>query len=142
MRFLSLCQFAYRLRIMQVFSKRTPRLYKSWTSVICFLTPIKFLSIFYFFLFIVSQISIITIVVISPGFSLPTALTHHAPDSCRPMLEMTIPSVLDPTLAPPGCHVVSLFTQFTPYHIEGKEWTQQDREAFADTGMGQKHRNS
>ncbi|XP_029030879.1 pyridine nucleotide-disulfide oxidoreductase domain-containing protein 2 [Betta splendens] len=53
--------------------------------------------------------------------------------SVRPMLEMTIPSVLDPTLAPPGCHVVSLFTQFTPYHIEGREWTEQDREAFADT---------
>lgn len=54
--------------------------------------------------------------------------------SCRPMVEMTIPSVLDPTLAPPGCHVVSLFTQFTPYFIEGREWTDQDREAFADTG--------
>ncbi|XP_027863688.1 pyridine nucleotide-disulfide oxidoreductase domain-containing protein 2 [Xiphophorus couchianus] len=53
--------------------------------------------------------------------------------SARPMLEMTIPSVLDPTLAPPGCHVVSLFTQFTPYHIKGREWTQQDREDFADT---------
>uniref|UniRef100_A0A3P8V9Y9 Pyridine nucleotide-disulfide oxidoreductase domain-containing protein 2 n=1 Tax=Cynoglossus semilaevis TaxID=244447 RepID=A0A3P8V9Y9_CYNSE len=53
--------------------------------------------------------------------------------SARPMLEMTIPSVLDPTLAPPGCHVVSLFTQFTPYHIEGREWTDEDKEAFADT---------
>lgn len=53
--------------------------------------------------------------------------------SVRPMLEMTIPSVLDPTLAPPGCHVVSLFTQFTPYHIGGREWTDQDREAYANT---------
>ncbi|XP_003964167.1 pyridine nucleotide-disulfide oxidoreductase domain-containing protein 2 isoform X1 [Takifugu rubripes] len=52
--------------------------------------------------------------------------------SSRPMVEMTVPSVLDPTLAPPGCHVISLFTQFTPYHIEGKEWTDQDREAYAD----------
>ncbi|CAK6953251.1 pyridine nucleotide-disulfide oxidoreductase domain-containing protein 2 [Scomber scombrus] len=55
--------------------------------------------------------------------------------SARPMLEMTIPSVLDPTLAPPGCHVVSLFTQYTPYHIDGKEWTDQDREAYADTAF-------
>ncbi|KAM9344630.1 pyridine nucleotide-disulfide oxidoreductase domain-containing protein 2 [Symphorus nematophorus] len=55
--------------------------------------------------------------------------------SARPMLEMTIPSVLDPTLAPPGCHVVSLFTQFTPYHIEGREWTNQEREAFANTAF-------
>ncbi|XP_061914158.1 pyridine nucleotide-disulfide oxidoreductase domain-containing protein 2 [Entelurus aequoreus] len=53
--------------------------------------------------------------------------------STRPMIEMTIPSVLDSTLAPSGCHVVSLFTQFTPFHIEGREWTEQDREAFADT---------
>ncbi|XP_061693442.1 pyridine nucleotide-disulfide oxidoreductase domain-containing protein 2 [Syngnathoides biaculeatus] len=52
--------------------------------------------------------------------------------STRPMIEMTIPSVLDPTLAPSGRHVVSLFTQFTPFHIEGREWTEQDREAFAD----------
>ncbi|XP_045927223.1 pyridine nucleotide-disulfide oxidoreductase domain-containing protein 2 isoform X1 [Micropterus dolomieu] len=55
--------------------------------------------------------------------------------SSRPMLEMTIPSVLDPTLAPSGCHVVSLFTQYTPYHINSREWTNQDREAFADTAF-------
>lgn len=54
---------------------------------------------------------------------------------CRPMIEMTIPSVLDPTLAPPGCHVVSLFIQFTPYLLEGRRvWTDEDRERFADTG--------
>lgn len=53
------------------------------------------------------------------------------------MIEMTVPSVLDPTLAPPGCHVISLFTQFTPYHIEGKEWTDQDRQAYADRGVTQ-----
>ncbi|KAJ8013777.1 hypothetical protein DPEC_G00033310 [Dallia pectoralis] len=53
--------------------------------------------------------------------------------SSRPMLEMTIPSVLDPTLAPPGCHVVSLFIQFTPYSLDGgREWTEQDKEDFAD----------
>ncbi|XP_072293556.1 pyridine nucleotide-disulfide oxidoreductase domain-containing protein 2 isoform X2 [Eucyclogobius newberryi] len=53
--------------------------------------------------------------------------------SSRPMIEMTIPSVLDHTLAPPGCHVVSLFTQYTPYYVEGREWTNQEKEAFADT---------
>lgn len=53
----------------------------------------------------------------------------------RPMIEMTIPSVLDPTLAPPGCHVLSLFIQFTPYLMEGRHaWTDEDRERFADTG--------
>ncbi|XP_051946217.1 pyridine nucleotide-disulfide oxidoreductase domain-containing protein 2-like isoform X1 [Xyrauchen texanus] len=54
--------------------------------------------------------------------------------SSRPMLEMTIPSVLDPTLAPPGCHVVSLFTQFTPFLLDGgRAWNNKDRESFADT---------
>lgn len=54
---------------------------------------------------------------------------------CRPMIEMTIPSVLDLTLAPSGCHVVSLFIQFTPYLLEGRRaWTDEDRERFADTG--------
>ncbi|XP_047668398.1 pyridine nucleotide-disulfide oxidoreductase domain-containing protein 2 [Tachysurus fulvidraco] len=54
--------------------------------------------------------------------------------SSRPMIEMTIPSVLDPTLAPPGCHVVSFFTQFTPYWLEGgRAWTDEDREKYANT---------
>ncbi|KAK9964155.1 hypothetical protein ABG768_005353 [Culter alburnus] len=56
--------------------------------------------------------------------------------SSRPMIEMTIPSVLDPTLAPPGCHVMSLFIQFTPYLMEGRRaWTDEDRERFADTAF-------
>ncbi|KAJ8248389.1 hypothetical protein GJAV_G00241510 [Gymnothorax javanicus] len=54
--------------------------------------------------------------------------------SSRPMLEMCIPSALDPTLAPPGCHVVSLFTQFTPYSLEGgRTWTEEDREQYANS---------
>ncbi|CAJ0951836.1 unnamed protein product [Ranitomeya imitator] len=32
----------------------------------------------------------------------------------RPMIELCIPSSLDPTLAPPGCHVISIFSQYTP----------------------------
>ena len=35
----------------------------------------------------------------------------------RPMIEMTVPSSLDSTLAPKGCHVVQLFTQFAPYKM-------------------------
>ncbi|XP_069317241.1 pyridine nucleotide-disulfide oxidoreductase domain-containing protein 2 [Eulemur rufifrons] len=53
--------------------------------------------------------------------------------SRRPMIEMCIPSVLDPTLAPPGCHVISLFTQYTPYTLAGgKVWDEQERNAYAD----------
>lgn len=32
----------------------------------------------------------------------------------RPVVEMTIPSVLDPRLAPEGCHVASIFAQYAP----------------------------
>jgi phytoene dehydrogenase-like protein len=38
----------------------------------------------------------------------------------RPVVEMTIPSVLDNTLAPPGKHVVQLFVQFAPYDVHPK----------------------
>lgn len=35
----------------------------------------------------------------------------------RPVIEMTIPSAVDPTLAPPGQHVAQLFVQFAPYSL-------------------------
>ncbi|XP_012999033.1 pyridine nucleotide-disulfide oxidoreductase domain-containing protein 2 isoform X2 [Cavia porcellus] len=53
--------------------------------------------------------------------------------SCRPMIELCIPSSLDSTLAPPGCHVISLFTQYTPYTLAGgKIWDKQEKNAYAD----------
>ncbi|XP_068183413.1 pyridine nucleotide-disulfide oxidoreductase domain-containing protein 2-like [Antennarius striatus] len=52
--------------------------------------------------------------------------------SARPMIRMIIPSVLDPTLALPGSHVVILAVQYTPYLINGSEWTDQDKEAYSD----------
>ncbi|XP_015271400.1 PREDICTED: pyridine nucleotide-disulfide oxidoreductase domain-containing protein 2 [Gekko japonicus] len=53
--------------------------------------------------------------------------------SSRPVIELCIPSALDPTLAPPGCHVVSLFTQYTPYTLAGgRQWNDQERDAYAD----------
>ncbi|KAM3709532.1 hypothetical protein ACJW31_02G179000 [Castanea mollissima] len=42
--------------------------------------------------------------------------------SRRPVMEMTIPSSLDKTLSPPGKHVVSLFTQYTPYKPSDGSW--------------------
>lgn len=51
------------------------------------------------------------------------------------MIELCIPSSLDPTLAPPGCHVISLFTQYTPYMLAGgKVWDEQEKNAYADKG--------
>ncbi|XP_075390601.1 pyridine nucleotide-disulfide oxidoreductase domain-containing protein 2 [Tenrec ecaudatus] len=59
--------------------------------------------------------------------------TMDGSPSHRPMIELCIPSALDPTLAPPGCHVVSLFTQYTPYSLPGgKAWGKQERNAYAD----------
>ncbi|XP_025095771.1 pyridine nucleotide-disulfide oxidoreductase domain-containing protein 2-like isoform X2 [Pomacea canaliculata] len=50
----------------------------------------------------------------------------------RPMIEMVIPSSRDPTLAPPGKHVASLFTQFTPYTLaKGAVWDEETRNKYA-----------
>ena len=50
--------------------------------------------------------------------------------SKKPMIEMTIPSSLDPTLAPPGHHVCLFFTQYTPYSLNGG-WTKEAKEQYA-----------
>jgi len=52
--------------------------------------------------------------------------------SRRPIIEMTIPSVVDPSLAPPGSHVVLLFTQYTPYKLaNGRSWDEATRAEYA-----------
>jgi phytoene dehydrogenase-like protein len=54
--------------------------------------------------------------------------------STRPYLNVVIPSLSDPTLAPPGKHVMSIFVQYAPYHLaEGPQAWPQHREAFGDT---------
>jgi phytoene dehydrogenase-like protein len=37
--------------------------------------------------------------------------------SARPMLEITIPTAYDPSLAPPGKHLMNIFLQYTPYSL-------------------------
>ncbi|KAJ1254994.1 hypothetical protein BS78_K301800 [Paspalum vaginatum] len=52
--------------------------------------------------------------------------------SKRPVIEMTIPSVLDKTISPPGQHVINLFVQYTPYKLSEGSWQDSNvREAFA-----------
>ncbi len=51
--------------------------------------------------------------------------------SQRPILECTIPSVVDPTVAPPGQHLMSIFVQYAPYKLRGATWDDL-RETFAD----------
>ena len=51
--------------------------------------------------------------------------------SRRPYLECTIPSLTDPTLAPEGKHVMSVYMQYAPYKLKG-DWEQQ-RKALGQT---------
>ncbi|CAN6482036.1 unnamed protein product [Victoria cruziana] len=54
--------------------------------------------------------------------------------SKRPIIEMTIPSVLDKTISPPGKHVVNLFIQYTPYKPTNGCWQDLSfRESFAQS---------
>ena len=48
-----------------------------------------------------------------------------------PYIDIIIPSVLDPEMAPPGKHVMSCFVQYAPYNIKGG-WNDQKREDFGD----------
>ena len=48
----------------------------------------------------------------------------------HPVLEITIPSIADPSLAPPGHHVMSVLASFAPYTL--KQGWDKNRSAFAD----------
>jgi len=50
----------------------------------------------------------------------------------RPILECTIPSVVDPTVAPPGKHLMSMFIQYAPYKLRGDKSWDDLKEGFAD----------
>jgi phytoene dehydrogenase-like protein len=51
--------------------------------------------------------------------------------SRQPYLEATIPSLTDPTLAPDGKHVMSIYMQYAPYKLKGG-W-QEQRKALGQT---------
>jgi phytoene dehydrogenase-like protein len=53
--------------------------------------------------------------------------------SSRPFLDIVIPSLTDPSVAPPGKHVMSIFVQYAPYHLkEGAHTWPERREALGD----------
>jgi phytoene dehydrogenase-like protein len=59
-----------------------------------------------------------------------------------PYLDMLIPSLTDPTMAPPGKHFMSVFVQYVPPKltkdgIKGQDWTDEDRDAFGKTVIDQ-----
>jgi phytoene dehydrogenase-like protein len=43
--------------------------------------------------------------------------------SRRPFLDCVIPTTVDPTMAPPGCHFMSVFVQYVPYRLAEGPWT-------------------
>ena len=51
--------------------------------------------------------------------------------SQRPLLELTIPTMYDPSLAPPGKHIMGIFLQYAPYTLREGTWDEL-REPFGD----------
>jgi len=53
--------------------------------------------------------------------------------SRKPYVDIVIPTLVDPSMAPPGKHVMSCFVQYAPYHLDPSlgGWDEQ-REAFGD----------
>jgi len=52
--------------------------------------------------------------------------------SRRPYIDIVIPSLTDPSVAPPGKHVMSCFVQYAPYNLKQGNWDEK-REEFGDT---------
>jgi phytoene dehydrogenase-like protein len=64
---------------------------------------------------------------------------ERAFDACKygefsrdPFLEVRIPTLLDPSLAPAGKHVMSVQMQFAPYHPREGNWSAGQSEALGD----------
>jgi phytoene dehydrogenase-like protein len=51
--------------------------------------------------------------------------------SRRPYIDIVIPSLTDPSVAPPGKHTMSCFVQYAPYKLREGNWDEK-REAFGD----------
>ncbi len=56
---------------------------------------------------------------------------RYGAPSREPVLEMTMATSVDNTLAPPGKHILSMFIQYAPYNLAAGTWDER-KEAFAD----------
>ncbi len=54
--------------------------------------------------------------------------------STEPWMEVVTQSVLDPSVAPPGKHTLSVYVQYTPYRLAAGSW-EDLRESYADRVM-------
>ena len=57
--------------------------------------------------------------------------------SREPMLECFMQTPTDPSLAPPGKHILSIFAQYFPYDRSDRPWEAGDRDAIADRVVAQ-----
>src|SRR5689334_967550 len=55
---------------------------------------------------------------------------HYGRAAQNPMLECTMATALDGTLAPEGKHILSMFVQYAPYHLKDTTWDV-ERDRFA-----------
>jgi len=54
-----------------------------------------------------------------------------------PYVDMVLPTLTDPTMAPPGKHYLSVFVQYAPPYLADGEWDDANREAFGKTVIDQ-----
>ncbi len=54
-----------------------------------------------------------------------------------PFQDVMIPTMIDPTMTPPGKHFMSCFVQYAPPKINGRDWTDADRDAFGAACLDQ-----
>ncbi len=52
--------------------------------------------------------------------------------SQKPYIEAYMQSSTDPTVAPAGYHTISMFCQYAPYHLRGREWSEEVKNEMAD----------
>jgi phytoene dehydrogenase-like protein len=55
--------------------------------------------------------------------------------STEPLLEITIPTAYDPSLAPPGKHVMSIFAQYAPYRLRDGVWDTPTKDGFVNRAI-------
>ncbi len=56
----------------------------------------------------------------------------HGELSQKPYIEAYMQSATDPTVAPAGYHTISMFCQYAPYHLRGREWSEAVKNEMAD----------
>lgn len=54
-----------------------------------------------------------------------------------PYLDTLIPTLVDPTMAPPGKHMMTVFAQYCPPKVNGEDWTDAQRDQFGATVIDQ-----